>query len=188
MPPGHSALAAQRTPRFRFARCLPQLSLQPLELSGGTAASEPRPLGAARNHCPFGLQMLQPGRAGQRDMAGCGPGRCAVTLTAVSRISSAAPVLARPGRRAKSLRAGQHALEDHGQVTGEDFRGPPHRRTRQVRQRAGDVTSPRPNVRASECAVCRDHLRGPGGHVLERSLPGPARRPRRIPTSAHAAS
>jgi hypothetical protein len=99
MPPGHSALAAQRTPRFRFARCLPQLSLQPLELSGGTAVSEPRPLGAARNHCPFGLQMLQPGRAGQRGMAGCGPGRCAVTLTAASRICSAALVLARPGRR-----------------------------------------------------------------------------------------
>lgn len=110
---------------------------------GGTAASEPRPLGAARNHCPFGLQMLQPGRAGQRGMAGCGPGRCAVTLTAASRICSAA-VLAWPVRRAKRLRASRHAVEDHGPVTGEDFRGPPQPRARRVRQRTGDVTSPPP--------------------------------------------
>jgi hypothetical protein len=49
------------------------------------------------------------------------PGGCAVTRTAAPGICSAVPVLARPGRRAQSLYAGQHALEDHGQVIGEDF-------------------------------------------------------------------
>ena len=34
MSPGHSAPAAQRTPQFRFASCLPQLSLRPPTLSG----------------------------------------------------------------------------------------------------------------------------------------------------------
>ena len=46
MSPGHSAPAAQRTPQFRFASCLPQLSMQPPTPSG-TAASPPHPPGAA---------------------------------------------------------------------------------------------------------------------------------------------
>ena len=40
-----------------------------------------------------------------------------MTRTAASRTCSPASVLTRPGRRAKSLRSGQHALEDHGLVT-----------------------------------------------------------------------
>jgi hypothetical protein len=44
-----------------------------------------------------------------------------VTLTAASGICSEAPVLARPGCRAKSLCAGQQTLDDHGQAIGADF-------------------------------------------------------------------
>jgi hypothetical protein len=46
MSPGHSAPTAQRTPQFRFASCLPQLSMQP-PTPPGTAASPPHPPGAA---------------------------------------------------------------------------------------------------------------------------------------------
>jgi hypothetical protein len=75
-----------------------------------------------------------------------------VTRTAASRTCSPASVLARPGRQAKSLRGGQHALEDHGQVIGQtpgsstsaDSAGTPSSR---------DVTSPPPQC--SRIAMCR---------------------------------
>lgn len=130
---------------------------------------------------PLGLQTLQSGRAGQRGMAGCGPGRCAVTLTAASRICSAA-VLAWPVRRAKRLRASRHAVEDHGQVTGEDFRGPPQPRAdwhglimiaaaHKRRGRCGcgrrDRSGRSPRFMPLGCLSCWPGLPGPAG------LPGP---------------
>jgi hypothetical protein len=52
--PATLPLAAERTPRFRFASCLPQLSLRPPTFSG-TAAWRPRPRGAAAPDLSIGI-------------------------------------------------------------------------------------------------------------------------------------